>query len=227
MTSPAAAETPTEPANTPFLVQGRRFRAREKTTGRQDMYVMGILEGADFERLRDQMGDDGSLSDLAKHIITNAYQQDTLYDLVGAILEEVDERGQPLPLVDGKGRPQKWTKENAEAIGNFIANLDDEEEKGQFSAMISGVLVMFFTTGVAAWTGSRNSSAAPATIRLDSSETPGLDSSSPGTDGHDPLLAQLLAAGDLDPTISASGTTSSAPSPATTPTATTASSTGI
>lgn len=198
-------------------VGGRRFVVTPKTTQRQDLYIMSRLESAGFEKLRGQVGDDGDMSELAIKLLNAAYEQDTLFEVVGAILTEVDPAGEPVVLYDEKGKRQRWTKAKAVEIADLIANLDEEEEKAQTRGVMTSILILFFTTGAASSMDSPSSSSAAAAPA--SSATPRPDSSSPRSASD--LLAEHLGAGGVDPTISGSGTASSASSPATTPTGST------
>lgn len=199
---------------------GRYFISQRKTTQRQDTYVWTRLEEANLEKLQNEVGADGDISELAIGIIKAAYEKDTLYEIVGALLTETNKHGEPLPLKDKHGNPQRWTVEQARDIANLVANLEEKDEKEQLNPMINAILILFFTTGVGSHLTSPSSSeTAPVTLSPDSpisSETPRPDGSS--ADEPSALLARALAVGDTDPTITASGTKPSAPAPSMTPT---------
>jgi hypothetical protein len=205
-------------------VQGRRFIITGKTTGRQDGYVVSLLEQAGLEQLQNQMDENGDLSELATKVVASAYRNDTLYDIVGAMLTEIDAQGNPLPVRDEKGRPVKWSRVKAKELSDFVAELDEEEDKAKFQSILVGVLVLFFTTGAASLVTSPSSSRAVPQEQQASIATPRPDGSSAPAGDAD--LAKLLASGVLDPSFTATGTNPSASSPATTPTSASASTTG-
>ena len=200
----ATAEVTTEVPDLGLIeASGRYFIVRKATTAKQDHYIMARLEEAGLEKLKDQFGDDGAISKVAIEVMKLAYDNDILFEIVGAMLTETDDRGEPLPLVDSRGRPQKWTKEKADELANFVANLDDPIEKEQFNTIINATLILFFTTGVAPLMTSQSSSEVTAPS---SPETPPLneilvlDGSS--VNDADALLQRVVREGDLDPTIS-------------------------
>lgn len=202
-----------------ITASGRYFINNPKTTSRQDTYVWTRIEEAGLEELQEQVGPDGSISELAIKIIKAAYEKDLLYDIVGALLTETNADGVPLPLIDVHGRPQRWTVAKAQELGNFVANLDDPDEKDRFNAIINATLILFFTTGVNSYLNSQNSSEEAPTVQSRENQTSTATPRADGSSADEPsaLLRRVLDSG-LDPSITGSGTKSSGTSPATTPT---------
>jgi hypothetical protein len=198
---------------------GRHFVVTPETTQRQDFFVMSILEKAGLEKLQGQAGETGDLSELAIKILSAAYANDTVFDLVAAILTETDAQGAPLPIVDEHGKAQPWTKAKTLEISDFIANLRGKEEKNRLNGLMTSVLVLFFSAGAASQASFLSSSPAPKTS---SRATPRRASSSRGTASPSIDVASL----PVDPKILETGTTPSAPSAGSTPTGSSESATG-
>lgn len=202
-----------------IVLDGRRFRVTEQTTARQDLFVMGHLERAGLEKLQGQMDDAGDLTELAVQLLGRAYANDTLFEVAAAILTEIGPDGEPLPVLDAQGRPQRWSKEKTLEVADFLANLTDERDKQALNGVMTNILVLFFTTAAASFTVSRTSSAATTSAVVGGtapSVIPSPASSFPADASGDTMI--LLSKLGVDPASLDPGLRSSAPSPGTTPT---------
>lgn len=116
-----------------ITVAGRSFRPCPSTTFKQDMYVMTLLKAAGLVKLAD--GFDLATNDLdevAQQIIIEAFASGKLFDLLGAVMEEVD-----VP----------WTVAGAKANAEFFADLSATDDKKALHGSIVGILLGFFVSG--------------------------------------------------------------------------------
>jgi hypothetical protein len=117
---------------TEVTISGRTFRPCASTTFKQDMYVMTLLKAAGLVKLADGFDITKDLDEVAQVIIVEAFASGKLFDLLGAVMEEV-------------GVP--WTVDGAKANGEFFGNLSGTEDKKKLHGSIVGILLGFFVSG--------------------------------------------------------------------------------
>lgn len=150
---------------TEVTIAERTFRPCASTTFKQDMYVMTLLKAAGLVKLADGFDLSKDLDDVAQNIIIEAFASGKLFDLLGAVMEEV-------------GKP--WTIKDAKANAEFFADLSKPEDKAALHGSIVGILLGFFVSGALSGktspkfsTEPRQPLGAPGLLAGDRSEAPG------------------------------------------------------
>lgn len=183
----------------PFVIAGRTFRLAPSTTMRQDGYIWTLQQEAGIDKLLADVDPAKDLSAFTMKLIAAAYDSGKMFDLLGAITEEV---GPIMP---------KWTIDAAKARAEFFAELTDLADKTVLRGAMSAVILGFFVSGLLSSATSQKYSIAavdPKTFASDSAPSGDASSSSAA------------------PSTSETGASSSASLPSSTPTATPPSSTG-
>lgn len=196
MTAPTLDPTPSTAAE-PFSVGGRTFRIATETTMRQDGYIWTLQQQTGIDQLLKEFDPAKDLSEFTMALIAKAYDDGHMFELLGAIVEEVG------PI------KRKWTLDAAKERAEFFAELTSAQDKVALRHAMSAVILGFFVSGLL----SSGTSAKSSTVSL-----------SPLNNASDSVGA-VTDSPEAAP-ISATGAVSSASSPASTSADTTRSSTG-
>lgn len=127
-------------------VQGRTFRPSQKTSFKQDFYVMERMELAKIDQMVAGFTKEGNAEEYAQQLLIAAYKSGKLFEILAGVMVE-----------DGT----KWTEEAALANAEFFEYLEEEEEKEQITQSLAAVVLGFFTHAGLSSRTSKSASGSP------------------------------------------------------------------
>lgn len=176
-----------------ITVAGRTFYPTQNTTFEQDIYLMSLMTETGIDKIAATVTEEMKLNQVAQKVIAAAYNSGKLFLILAAGMLEA-----------GK----KWNKPESEALAQWLADLDQPEDKAKLHGLIATAVLGFFLIAVGSSKTSKSFGSPdeivvkpePSTSELPSTS----ESSLEGGLGLAPTAYQAEA-----PTISESGTTSS------------------
>jgi hypothetical protein len=155
-----------------LTVRGRSFAVVTHPTYRQAAYIEKWRQAAKIDAMlaRFDPAKDTEVSAFVANLIVESFESDAIFHVLAGGLVEVKH-----------GRPQKWTREGADALAEWIAELDDPADQHALQGAILGVIASFFLSRIVAAAASQTSSAdeVQADTPPDVEPTPGADDPSP------------------------------------------------
>lgn len=146
-----------------LTVQGRTFAIVTHPTFRQAAYLEKWRTAAAIDEMLAHFDPaaDADVSPFVAKLIMQSFENDAIFHLVaGGIVEVV------------RGAPAKWTREKADALAEWIAELDQPEDQAALHRAILGVLASFFLSRIVAAAASPSSLDATKTASTRDADDP-------------------------------------------------------
>lgn len=137
-----------------LTIRGRDFTVVTHPTFRQAAYLEKWRRAAKIDEMMQGFdpANDEKVSSFVADLIVQSFESDAIFHVLAGGLVEV--KG---------GRPQKWTRDGADALAEWIAELEDAADQEALQRAILGVIASFFLSRIVALVASPSSSEDSAT----------------------------------------------------------------